>query len=200
MDHTDSPVKKIRKEISGLKKIAPLRENFNAVDLRGKMNTQSDLGNGSDAPDIAGVIAPPPLIYLSALAIGVLIHLWYPVRFLPRTPALCLGVLLIAVSIPIAVSGFRAMTRAKTAVDPRKPSTAIVNFGVFRYTRNPLYISLMLLYLGIASIINSLWLLILIFPLIAVIQKGVIEREERYLEKKFGEEYLRYKRQVRRWI
>ena len=164
------------------------------------MSTQSDLGHGPDAPDNAGVIAPPPLIYLSTLAIGALIHLWYPVRFLPRTPALCLGVLLIAVSIPIAVSGFRALARAKTAVDPRKPSTAIVNFGAFRYTRNPLYISLMLLYLGIASLINSVWLLILVFPLIAVIQIGVIEREERYLERKFGEDYLSYKRKVRRWI
>ncbi len=164
------------------------------------MSTQSDLGNGPEAPDNAGVIAPPPLIYLSTRAIGALIHLWYPVRFLPRTPALCLGVLLIAVSIPIAVSGFRALARAKTAVDPRKPSTAIVNFGAFRYTRNPLYISLMLLYLGIALLINSVWLLILVFPLIAVIQIGVIEREERYLERKFGEDYLNYKRKVRRWI
>lgn len=161
---------------------------------------QSDLGNRPDSPDNANVIAPPPLIYLSALVIGALIHFSFPIRFLPRTAALCLGVLLIVVSIPIAVSGFRALARAKTAVDPRKPSTAIVNFGAFRHTRNPLYVSLMLLYLGIASLINSIWILILVFPLLAVIQKGVIEREERYLEKKFGEEYLRYKRQVRRWI
>ena len=154
----------------------------------------------NDSPDNANVIAPPPLIYLSAMAIGALIHISFPIRLLPRTPALCLGVLLMAVSLPIAVSGFRALARAKTAVDPRKPSTAIVNYGAFRYTRNPLYISLTLLYLGIASLINSLWILILVFPLLSVIQKGVIEREERYLEKKFGEEYLRYKRRVKRWI
>ena len=63
-----------------------------------------------------------------------------------------------------------------------------------------MYISLALLYLGIAAWVNSLWILLLLVPVLVVVDQGVIKREERYLEKKFGDEYLRYKSQVRRWI
>ena len=63
-----------------------------------------------------------------------------------------------------------------------------------------MYLSLTLLYLGLTSLINSLWMLLLVLPLMIVVQRGVVEREEQYLEEKFGEEYLGYKRRVRRWI
>jgi protein-S-isoprenylcysteine O-methyltransferase Ste14 len=63
-----------------------------------------------------------------------------------------------------------------------------------------MYLSLTLLYLGLTSLINSLWMLLLVMPLMVVMQRGVVEREEQYLEAKFGEEYLRYKMWVRRWI
>ena len=93
-----------------------------------------------------------------------------------------------------------ALARAKTTHNVRQPTTTIVADGVFRYSRNPMYLSLTLLYLGIASLFNSLWMLLLILPVLVVVQLGVIAREERYLERKFGEEYLRYKARVRRWI
>jgi protein-S-isoprenylcysteine O-methyltransferase Ste14 len=75
-----------------------------------------------------------------------------------------------------------------------------VTDGPFRYTRNPIYVALTLFYLGIGVVLNALWVLLLIVPLIVVMQLGVITREERYLERKFGDEYLRYKARVRRWL
>ena len=119
---------------------------------------------------------------------------------LPETLADWIGVVFVLASIPIAITAFRAMSRAQTSFDPRKPTTAIVTAGPFRYSRNPMYISLTLLYLGMALLINVLWILLLVVPLLVVMQRGVIAREEAYLERKFGEEYLSYKAQVRRWI
>jgi protein-S-isoprenylcysteine O-methyltransferase Ste14 len=92
------------------------------------------------------------------------------------------------------------MTRAQTAVDPSKPTTAIVSDGVFRFSRNPLYLSMTLLYISISLLFNALWALLLLLPLLVIVQIGVIQREEVYLERKFGDEYLRYKSQVRRWM
>jgi protein-S-isoprenylcysteine O-methyltransferase Ste14 len=108
--------------------------------------------------------------------------------------------LFVLASFPIAISALRVLRRAQTTFDTMKPTTAIVTAGPFRYSRNPLYGSLTLLYLGVASLINALWIVLLVVPLLVVIQRGVIGREEAYLERKFGEEYLNYKARVRRWI
>jgi protein-S-isoprenylcysteine O-methyltransferase Ste14 len=152
------------------------------------------------APDKANVIAPPPLIYGAAFIVGLLIHRALPVPVLPETLADWIGVVFVLASIPIAITAFRAMIRAQTSFDPRKPTTAIVSEGPFHYSRNPMYISLTLLYLGVSLLINALWILLLVVPLLVVIRYGVIAREEAYLERKFGDEYLRYKARVRRWI
>ena len=150
--------------------------------------------------DKAGVIAFPPLIFGSAFVLGLLIHFMFPRSFIPQKPALWLGILLILVAGLVVVSAFRALARAKTAINTSEATTAIVTEGAFRYSRNPMYLSGTLLYIGIASLVNSLSLILLVVPLIVVIQRSVIEREEQYLEGKFGEEYLRYKTRVRRWI
>lgn len=155
----------------------------------------------TDQPrDNPGVVALPPVLYGGTLLAAILLHLTVPLRLLPRTPAWVVGLLLVAISIVILASGVRAMARARTEVDVRKPTTAIVVDGPFRYTRNPLYVSLTLIYLGIAALINTLWPILLLPILLIVMQRGVIEREERYLERKFGDEYLRYKARVRRWL
>ena len=151
-------------------------------------------------PDNAGVIAPPPLIYGVALVLGSLIHLMFPISFLPTNLAHWLGVPLMLAAGLIVASAFRALGRARTTFDIRKPTTTIVADGPFRYSRNPMYISLTLLYMGLAVLINSLWILLLLLPVVLVIQNGVVKREEQYLEGKFGDAYLRYKAQVRRWI
>jgi protein-S-isoprenylcysteine O-methyltransferase Ste14 len=154
----------------------------------------------SEGRDNPGVIARPPLIYVAALALGLLLHTAFPVRFLPTTIARVLGAVLIAGAVAIAVSAFRTMARAGTSFRTERPTTAIVTGGPFRYTRNPIYVALTLLYLGIASVANALWVLLLVIPVLLLMQRGVVTREERYLERKFGEEYLSYKARVRRWL
>ena len=92
------------------------------------------------------------------------------------------------------------MRRADTPMDPREPVSNLTTDGPFRYTRNPAYLSMAMIYAGISTLANALSAILLLPAALLVIQRGVIEREERYLEDKFGEEYLRYKEQVRRWV
>jgi protein-S-isoprenylcysteine O-methyltransferase Ste14 len=150
--------------------------------------------------DTAGVIAFPPLIYLAGLAIGVVLHLVRPVQLLPRVLSLILGGGLIATGGLLVRSAFATMNRAQTNIDPFEPTTAIVSDGPFRYTRNPIYLSLALIYTGVAALINSLTVLVPLPFVLVLVQRGVIEREEAYLERKFGVEYTQYKARVRRWI
>jgi protein-S-isoprenylcysteine O-methyltransferase Ste14 len=153
-----------------------------------------------EAPDNPGVIAPPPLIYAGALAIGLLVNRLHPIAFLPRVLSRVLGWPLIVGGLVIGSLGFREMKRAGTNVDPREPTTAIVTEGPYRFTRNPLYLCLTLVYAGISALANALWAVLLLPGVLAVMRRGVIEREERYLERKFGDEYVNYKARVRRWI
>jgi protein-S-isoprenylcysteine O-methyltransferase Ste14 len=92
------------------------------------------------------------------------------------------------------------LRHAGTPANPYKPVSHVVTEGPFHYTRNPAYLSMTMIYTGIASLANALWAVLLLPVALLVIQRGIIEREERYLERKFGEEYLRYKAQVRRWV
>lgn len=151
--------------------------------------------------DIPGVIAPPPLIYAGTLAVGLLLHLAFPVRLLPRSLARFLfGGLLSGMAVFFGRSAFQEMRRARTNVSPFEPVTALVVEGPFRFTRNPIYLSLTLLYGGIAILANAFWALLLLPVVLMVMRRGVIEREEQYLERKFGQEYLHYKQRVRRWL
>lgn len=153
-----------------------------------------------DNADNPGVVAPPPLIYAGALAAGLTINRLRPVPFLPHTLGRALGPLLIAGGVLIGVTGFRAMRRAGTNVDPREPATTVVQTGPYRYTRNPLYASMALIYSGVTAFANALPAVLLLPIVLHVMRYGVIEREEHYLEGKFGEEYLKYKARVRRWV
>jgi len=152
------------------------------------------------AQDNPGVIAPPPLIYAIALAAGLLVNRRYRIPFLPRPLARALGPSLIVGGLAVGLLGFREMRRAETNVDPRRPTTAIVSEGPYRFTRNPLYLSMILIYGGISALANALPPVLLIPIVQHLMRRGVIEREERYLERKFGDEYLQYKARVPRWI
>jgi protein-S-isoprenylcysteine O-methyltransferase Ste14 len=149
------------------------------------------------APD---VVAFPPLLYGGTLGAGLLLHWVVPSHPLPALTARVLGGLLVVGSGVIAKWGETTMRRAGTNVDPRQPSLALVVAGPFRFSRNPLYLSLTGLYLGIALLFNALWPLLLAVPLLLVVHWGIIKREERYLEARFGEPYRAYCRRVRRWV
>jgi protein-S-isoprenylcysteine O-methyltransferase Ste14 len=154
----------------------------------------------SDEQDKAGVVAPPPLIYLGPLVLGLLLNRRFPITFLPRRIARSLGWLLLSGGVLLIHWFGRAMQHAGTPTSPYKPVSHMVTEGPFHYSRNPAYLSMTMIYTGIASLANALWAILLLPVALFVMQRGVIEREERYLERKFGEEYLRYKAQVRRWV
>ena len=152
------------------------------------------------ATDSAGVIAPAPVLYAVALLVGLAIEFALPTTVLPRVAGLWLGAAMIVISIPIVISAVLALRRGRTAFDARKPSTGIVTDGAFCFSRNPTYLSLTLLYVGVALMLDSLWILMMCVPAAALTHWGVVLREERYLEKKFREEYRTYAQKVRRWI
>tara|TARA_B110001454_G_scaffold71502_1_gene69497 strand:- start:3885 stop:4355 length:471 start_codon:yes stop_codon:yes gene_type:complete len=151
--------------------------------------------------DSAHVTFPPPFVYLGFLLIGLAADrvIGQPLGL----PLLTRGVLAIALIAPgvgllLAASGL--FRRAGTDVKPWKTATALVDSGVYRFTRNPMYLGMALLYAGLAFAFASAGALLLLAVVIGIIQTQVIAREERYLETKFGDVYREYKQRVRRWI
>jgi protein-S-isoprenylcysteine O-methyltransferase Ste14 len=139
-------------------------------------------------------------VYLTSLITGALIQLARPFPFLPATLAVPLGALLVVVAIVLFSSSVAKFRAARTPVPARKPTTVIVWTGPYRFSRNPIYLAFSLLQLGIANWANSLWLVATLVGAVALIHYVVIPREEQYLERRFGAEYLNYKRSVRRWL
>ena len=166
---------------------------------------QSDGGQaagGSGTPDVPGVIALPPLIFLGFLAAAAVLEAIMP---LPVPVAHSLahyvsGAVLAAGGFVMITMGTRRFVAAGTNVPPTLPTTALVVDGIYRRTRNPLYLGLTLVYLGVGVSAGSLWAIGLVVPLLWVINVGVVKPEERYLERKFGDAYRAYKARVRRWI
>lgn len=150
--------------------------------------------------DTAGVVAPPPLIYLGALVVGLGLELAIGGAWLPSVVAWPVGAALIIAGVGLLGRFLEAFQRARTPVDPYTPTEAIATDGPFRLTRNPAYLGMALTYAGIATALNAPWALVPLPVAIVIIDRGVIAREERYLERKFGARYTEYKRRVRRWI
>ena len=150
--------------------------------------------------DHAGVIALPPLIFAGHAVAGGLAHWLCPLPLLPPLPARSIGVILALFAGFQALWARQKMMQAGTNILPTLPTTAIVAAGPYRYTRNPMYLSLCLLLVGIGLLINGVLPVLFVVPLALVLHFGVILREERYLTAKFGENYLAYQRRVRRWF
>lgn len=150
--------------------------------------------------DAPGVIAPPPLIYLSALAVGFVLEALLPSASIAAAVRWPVGAVLALCGFAFLSSFVAALHRADTAVDPRRATTAIVTTGPYRLTRNPGYLGMTLVYAGIALLAGALWPFATLVPALVLMDRAVIAREERYLERKFGADYDAYKRRVRRWI
>ncbi|MBI3607240.1 MAG: isoprenylcysteine carboxylmethyltransferase family protein [Nitrospirae bacterium] len=155
---------------------------------------------GADARDKPGVIAPPLLIYAAAFGAAVLLHALVPLRVGLWPMSAFGGTLLIAAGILLARGAFRAMGLAGTSANPYGSATALVTRGPFRWTRNPLYLAQTFLYVGMAIALNTLWPLVWLPAVLLVMRYGVIEREERYLDNRFGAAYRAYRSTVRRWV
>lgn len=151
--------------------------------------------------DSPGVIILPPVLYGVAVLLALLLNWVWPLSILPNTAtAIWSGVPLLLLSGALALWGKRSMKQAGTNINPLQPSTSLVIKGPFRFSRNPLYLSLTILFAGLSLIANNLWGLIALVPVLVILHFGVILREERYLEAKFGESYRQYCSQVRRWL
>ncbi len=154
----------------------------------------------AQARDSAGVKVPPPLIYLAGLIIGFLAGKWLPDFSAPVVVSRILGGLLIGLGIVLAFSAMGAFRRVGTTIRPDRPATTLASAGPYRFTRNPMYLSLAFAYAGTAILGQSLWALLILPAVLLVIRYKVIAREEPYLERQFGEVYTSYKACVRRWI
>jgi protein-S-isoprenylcysteine O-methyltransferase Ste14 len=150
--------------------------------------------------DSPGVRVPPPLVFLGGLGIGLALSTWAPTEYLGRTIARPLGGVLIGLGALLALSAFRAFHQAGTTIRPDRPGSALVRTGPYRFTRNPMYLALTIVYAGIAVMNESLWSLLLLPLVVFLIRSKVIAREEAYMERRFGVDYSHYKSEVRRWI
>lgn len=156
------------------------------------------LKRSSDAPEI---VVLPPVLVGGTLAIAVAIHyvLWTQ-PILSELPARILGVTIFVSAGVLAHISHRAMQRVGTNVLPTQPTLALATDGPYRYSRNPLYIAAIGVYLGVTLWVNGLAPLLLLPPMAWVLHQGIVLREERYLTAKFGESYRAYQARVRRWF
>jgi protein-S-isoprenylcysteine O-methyltransferase Ste14 len=153
------------------------------------------------AEDHADVRILPPLLFLGSIALGVLLQLVFPLRFAEhsglRVPV---GLAVVALGFAGGAWAFVTMRNTRQDPDPRTPSPELIPDGPYRYTRNPMYVGMTLIQAGVGTALGNLWILLLLIPTLFILQRSVIEKEEAYLERKFGASYLRYRESVRRWL
>jgi protein-S-isoprenylcysteine O-methyltransferase Ste14 len=161
------------------------------------------MSDGRAPADTAGVIAPPPLIALATLVIGVVGDWLLPLNALASVlnwPArIGIGAVLLLAGGVLVVVGEQAFKQVGTNVKPWRPSLALATTGIYAHLRNPMYVGAMLILTGLAAALASDWMVILLLPTALLLHFGVVRREERYLEAKFGEDYRRYKASVPRY-
>ena len=147
-----------------------------------------------------GVHVPPPLVFAAGLGLGLWASTRIPSPWLPAAVCRVAGWTLIAGALVLVLPAFFGFFRARTTVRPDRPASSLVISGPYRFTRNPMYVSLTLLYAGVATLYQSVWAWLLLPLVVLYIDRRVIRPEERFLESRFGADYVRYCAQVRRWI
>jgi protein-S-isoprenylcysteine O-methyltransferase Ste14 len=154
--------------------------------------------------DAAAVRIFPPAVPLLAILIGVGLDRAWPIRlgFEPAAPERYWigGVIVVGAILGLGWRSVRLFRRSGQSENPWKPTTEIVDRGPFRFTRNPMYLQMLLVCVGFAVILSNGWILLLTPVAGWLLQRLAILPEEAYLERKFGDTYLAYKRRVRRWL
>ena len=152
--------------------------------------------------DHAGVYIPPPLIYA-----GIYFIAWFIQRLIPLNKTFWenegikfLGIVFLLAAIYLGVRGVGKFIQTGTTLVTMKPVTSLQQKGIYKFTRNPMYLGLISFYLSLTCFFGNWWHIILLPVLLLIIQEYVIKREEKYLERKFEEEYKSYKGNVRRWV
>jgi len=147
-----------------------------------------------------GLRFPPPLLPVGLIAAAWWLQQRAPLPLSSTAQLWQFGLVTVAVALLLAIVALVHFLRAKTHVEPWHPTSTIIRNGIYRYSRNPIYLAFCIAAIGAAFIMNSWWGIIAVTPLAYLLQVLVIRKEEVYLEAKFGEPYLDYKRQVRRWL
>jgi protein-S-isoprenylcysteine O-methyltransferase Ste14 len=153
--------------------------------------------------DHADVAVKPPILFLAALALGYALTRYVPIGpglASPNGKALTVGLIFVVAGFALAFLAARRFRLTGTSVIPGEPASALVTVGVYRVTRNPMYIGFILLYFGLSIVLTSVWILLLLIPVVLVLHRGVVLREEAYLARKFGDDYTRYAERVPRWL
>ena len=148
---------------------------------------------GTSSADAANLgLIRPPLVYLGSIALGLVVHYAWPVRFLPPSVSTPVGAMLTLLAVSLFVAAVRTLRAAGTPIPGNRPTTAIVRTGPYRFSRNPIYLAFSLFQLGLSIWINSVG-----FSLMALV---VVPKEEHYLKARFPSEYSSYRAAVRRWL
>lgn len=155
----------------------------------------------SDHPNTSGVVVPPPVLYLCTFLTGSIIQIVYPLKLSDSTSiSLLIASCLFIPSVVFARWAFITMRHAGTSASHSKPSASLSIHGPYRFSRNPIYVAMTGIYLGAVFLVNAVWPLLLLIPLLIFMHWFVIVKEERYLTQKFGQTYFEYKSNVRRWL
>jgi protein-S-isoprenylcysteine O-methyltransferase Ste14 len=154
----------------------------------------------SDRPDNPGVRVPPPALYALAVLVGYLLNHRWPLPIRSGASAQALAWVLVGVWLALTVSSIGNFRRSRTSMVPIRPATTLVIAGPYRFTRNPMYVGLAVLTVALGLFLDSWWPMVLLVPVLFVVRAFVIAPEERYLERRFGADYVAYTRRVRRWL
>jgi len=151
--------------------------------------------------DHPGVYVPPPLIYVAFFLFSVVLQNWYPMATLSDNKyASGVGWIIITVALAFIIPALRRFFVSKNTLITIKAASSLQTTGIYAYTRNPMYVGLMLVYCGVAFLKGNLWTFILVPLLTVIIHACVIKKEENYLQRAFGKDYEAYRKRVRRWI
>ena len=154
-----------------------------------------------DVPEIPRVLAPPPVIFLGALALGAILQVLWPLSlFAHSLEARVAGGCMVLGGLALSGAVMYYFARAGTPVMPWRETRRLVVWGPYRFSRNPDYVGQALLVGGLALLFAVPWVFLALLPALLILRYGVISREERYLERRFGEEYRQYCAHVRRWL